>query len=254
MGLEQEVEIHNAGVAEIMDMTGTLPERIPIKDFEDYGITAFMTTRHAGTYGFAANDPVGEVITRWSALQKSMAGLTRSFVLAPQVHGSKVLAHSSGWEGLLRSPEADGHISRDRGIAMAVTVADCVPVFMAHHSGTAAVLHSGWMGTALKIIHEGVRAFGAYGIPADEILVHLGPSICGRCYEVDAETREKLTGMPANRPGCVDLRSIIVEDARSAGIQRVSVSELCTSCDNDLLFSHRKGDAGRQIGVIVAGR
>lgn len=250
--MEQQVEIHQAKMTDIVGE----PLRIPIHDFEDYGITAFMTTRHAGTFSFATDQPAGDVMRRWTNLQRELLAETgaRSVVVSPQVHGTKVLEHHGGWEGFLRSPEADGHITAERGIALCTTVADCVPVFMAHHSGTVAILHSGWRGTAAKIIHEGIRAFGRHAIPADEIRVHLGPAICGRCYEVDADTREQLTGQPCNRPGCVDLRSIIMEDARAAGVQRITVSELCTRCNKDLLFSYRLGDVGRQIGVIVAAK
>jgi copper oxidase (laccase) domain-containing protein len=51
----------------------------------------------------------------------------------------------------------------------------------------------------------------------------------------------------------VDIRSIIAQDARDAGVQRVTVSPSCTRCDNGMFFSHRAGDTGRQIAVIVAG-
>jgi copper oxidase (laccase) domain-containing protein len=50
----------------------------------------------------------------------------------------------------------------------------------------------------------------------------------------------------------VDLRALIADHARAAGVTRISVSALCTRCDNDRFFSHRAGDAGRQLGVIVA--
>jgi copper oxidase (laccase) domain-containing protein len=84
-------------------------------------------------------------------------------------------------------------------------------------------------------------------------MVHLGPSICGRCYEVSADVREQLTGQPATRPGNVDLRSIIAEHARELGVRDISVSSDCTRCDNDRFFSHRAGDTGRQIAVIIGG-
>ena len=54
------------------------------------------------------------------------------------------------------------------------------------------------------------------------------------------------------RPGHVDLRSLIAEHATETGVQKITVSSSCTRCDNDRFFSHRAGDKGRQIGVIVA--
>ena len=136
--------------------------------------------------------------------------------------------------------------------ALAVGVADCVPVFIAHPSGIVALLHSGWRGTAAHITTEAIAALARYGLPPDELAIHLGPAICGRCYEVSAEVREQLTGQPATRPGHVDLRSLIAEHATETGVQKITVSSSCTRCDNDRFFSHRAGDKGRQIGVIVA--
>jgi copper oxidase (laccase) domain-containing protein len=116
-----------------------------------------------------------------------------------------------------------------------------------------ALLHSGWRGTAARITPEALAALARYGLPPDELSIHLGPAICGRCYEVSAEVREQLTGQPVTRAGHVDLRSLIAEHATEMGVQKITVSALCTRCDNDRFFSHRAGDSGRQIAVIAAG-
>jgi YfiH family protein len=191
-------------------------------------------------------------MTRWTELQSELSANARKIVIGRQVHGTRVLAHSGGWEGFLRTGEADGHISTEKGIALSVSVADCVPVFIAHESGAVAILHAGWRGTAGRIMDSGLAEFARRKIAPDELMVHLGPSICGRCYEVSADVREKLTGETANRPGNVDLRSLLAEQAHEAGVLKVSVSPSCTKCDNDRFFSHRAGDTGRQVGVIVA--
>jgi len=227
--------------------------REEIADFADIGVRAFTTTRAAGTYGLSGADPVGEVNARWQALQDDLSAQARRLVIGRQVHSSRVLTHQGGWEGLLRTGEADGHVAIEKGIALSVSVADCVPVFLAHPSGAVGVLHSGWRGTASRILDAGLNAFARHGLAAAEIRIHLGPAICGRCYEVSADVRSELTGQPANRAGNVDLRSLIAEHAQEAGVRSITVSEMCTTCDNDRFFSHRAGDAGRQLGVIVAG-
>jgi hypothetical protein len=99
---------------------------------------------------------------------------------------------------------------------------------------------------------EAIAALARYGLAPDELAIHLGPAICGRCYEVSADVREQLTGQPVTRPGHVDLRSLIAEHATETGVQKITVSPLCTKCDNDRFFSHRAGDPGRQIAVIAA--
>ncbi|HET9775093.1 MAG TPA: polyphenol oxidase family protein [Gemmatimonadaceae bacterium] len=223
-----------------------------VPDFESWGIRAFTTTREAGSFGLASTEPVNEVMGRWTAVQREISDVARRLASIRQVHGTRILVHTGGWEGWLRGEEADGHIASERGIALAVGVADCVPVFIAHPSGIVALLHSGWRGTAAHITTEAISALARYGLPPDELAIHLGPAICGRCYEVSAEVREQLTGQPATRAGNVDLRSLIAEHATEMGVQKITVSSSCTRCDNDRFFSHRAGDPGRQIAVIAA--
>ncbi|MEO5590240.1 MAG: polyphenol oxidase family protein [Gemmatimonadaceae bacterium] len=227
--------------------------REEVEDFAGMGILAFTTTREAGTFGFAGEDAVGEVMGRLSTLQDDLSSLSRRTITGRQVHGSDVITHRGGWEGLLRTPPADGHLAAERGITLTVSVADCVPVFIGHPSGIVALLHSGWRGTVGRIIESGINAFARLKLPPDELVVHLGPSICGRCYEVSEDVRSQLTGQPVNRGGNVDLRAIIAEHAAEMGVMKVSVSADCTRCDNSRYFSHRAGDPGRQIAVIVAG-
>lgn len=221
-----------------------------VAEFEDLGILAFTTTREAGTFGLSGNDPVGEVMGRWTALLTDTGA--RGICVAPQIHGDRVLPHVSAWEGILRTQPADGHATQERGLALAVTVADCAPVFLAHPSGAIAIVHSGWRGTEARIIDQAIRLLGRVGLSPDELRVHIGPAICGRCYEVSADVRSRLTGETANRPGNVDIRSLIADQAREAGVTSISMSSSCTRCDNDAFFSHRAGDAGRQLAVIVA--
>lgn len=226
--------------------------KIPIPDFEEWGVSAFTTTREAGSFSLAGAEPVGEVIGRWSSLQSEIGRSAPRLVTVRQVHGSHVVQFGGGWEGWLRDGEADGQITLAKGTALATTVADCVPVFIAHPSGAVALLHSGWRGTVARITEAAVAQFGALGMQASDLAVHLGPAICGRCYEVSADVRGQLTGETANRAGNVDLRSLIAGHARAAGVKRITVSEYCTRCDNDRLYSHRAADAGRQLGVIFA--
>ena len=224
-----------------------------VSDFESWGIRAFTTTRDAGTFSLGSSESVNDVMSRWSALQREIWESARRLASLRQVHGTRVLVHTGGWEGWLRAgEEADGHIAAEKGIALTIGVADCVPVFIAHPSGVVALLHSGWRGTAARITTEAIAALARYGLAPDELAIHLGPAICGRCYEVSAEVREQLTGQPVTRAGHVDLRSLIAEHAAETGVQKITVSPSCTKCDNDRFFSHRAGDAGRQIGVIFA--
>lgn len=218
-------------------------------DFAEFGIRAFTTTRAVGTFGVNGTEPVNEVMPRWDALRAEVGPRLAS---ARQVHGSTVLVHHSGWDGWLRANDADGHVSMERGTALVVSVADCVPVFLAHPSGAIALLHSGWRGTAARIVARGIEALTHRGIPAGELRVHTGPAICGKCYEVSPDVFGRLTGKSVDTPTTVDLRSLIADHARAMGVGHITTSSSCTRCDNDQFFSHRAGDLGRQLGVMVA--
>jgi len=230
------------------------PEQVEVvDDFTPFGVHAFTTTRSVGNFGTQSSEPVAQVMARWDALRATAAAHgVRRLATAAQVHGAHVLVHAAGWEGWLRGLRADGHVASTPGTAAAVTIADCVPVFIAHPSGAVAVLHSGWRGTAARIVEQGIAALTHRGFPSSELRLHLGPAICGACYEVSPEVIEQLTGESASAPRTIDLRALIAEQARAAGVHHISISPSCTRHDNDRFFSHRAGDAGRQVGVIFA--
>jgi hypothetical protein len=223
-----------------------------VEHFADFGVTAFTTGRAAGSFGMQTEEPVCAVTARWGALRAQLGGPAARLATSFQVHGNTVLRHRGEWQGFLRGPAADGHVSGERGTAMAVTVADCVPVLLAHPSGAAAAVHSGWRGTVGRITEVAIRQLGALGLLPGDLRLHCGPAICGRCYEVSAEVFAQLTGRDPGRPSTVDLRAVIADQARALGVREISVSPLCTRCDNDRFFSHRAGDEGRQLGVVFA--
>ena len=230
----------------------SLPLYEDVAELSSIGIRAFTTTRRAGSFGVAGDEPVREVMGRWDRLRDELSTAGPRLATARQVHGDRVISHGTGWEGWLRGGDADGHFALDRGTGMAVSIADCVPVFLAHSSGAAALLHSGWCGTASRIVERALDLFESRGMPGAELTLHLGPAICGGCYEVSPDVFERLTGRSVNRATTVDLRALIADHARQRGVRRISISESCTRCNNDSFYSHRAGDSGRQLGVLIA--
>jgi polyphenol oxidase len=234
--------------------TATNEAYASLDDFAEWGIRALMTTRDAGSFSTASDEPVSEVMERWDRLRSHLfvdPDLGR-LATARQVHGSRVLVHDGGWTGWLRGPGADGHIARAAATALAVSVADCVPVFVAHPSGVVALLHSGWRGTEANILGVALQRLRLDGVRLGELRVVLGPAICGDCYEVSPDVYGRLTGLRVDVPTSVDLRRIIARQATSHGISDVRIDARCTRCDNHRFFSHRAGDAGRQLGVIAS--
>ena len=225
-----------------------------VPDFAELGIRAFTTSRAVGSFGLLGDEPVRDVFARWNELREELrAGAPHGrLATAGQVHGANVVVHRQGWIGWLRAESADGHVSIERGTGLAVTIADCVPVFIAHPSGATALLHSGWRGTAARIVEQGIGALIASGLAASDLRVHTGPAICGKCYEVSADVYAQLTGRNPGKPTTIDLRALIADHARAMGVGAITTSESCTRCDNATFFSHRAGDRGRQLGVIIA--
>jgi polyphenol oxidase len=216
------------------------------------GVLAWTTTRADGSFGLGSADPVGEVMERWARLQDGLAALRiERLATAHQVHGAVVERHQGGWRGWLRLRGVDGHVTNTPGTALAVTIADCTPVFVAHPRGAVAALHAGWRGTAARILDVGFDALAGMGYPADECVVHLGPSICGACYEVGPEVLSAVYGIPAAGKGQLDVREVLHEQAWRRGVNQISASVACTRCHADRFFSHRGGDPGRQLGVIA---
>ena len=232
-----------------------LPPHELVPGFTDLGFTAFTTTLQAGTFNLASEEPAASVFGRWMGLVESLAPQASRLATSLQVHGERILEHSGDtWSGWLRDTSgADGHLSATPGTAMAVTIADCVPIFLAHPTGIGAILHSGWKGTAAGIVGRGLERFAQRGLRARDVLVHLGPAICGSCYEVGPDVYLAVTGERVESPRPVDLRAVISSQARQAGAT-VSISEWCTRCHNERFFSHRAGDTGRQLGVLVVDR
>ncbi len=225
-----------------------------IDAFHDWGIRALLTTRAAGTFATASDEPAASVLGRWDALMSHLFVEATGVRLATarQVHGANVLVHEQGWRGWLRGPDADGHVAPERGTALAVSVADCVPVFVAHPAGATALLHSGWRGTEANILARAVQLLGERRLAASELRIVLGPAICGACYEVSPDVYARITGHRVPAPRTVDLRQVISDQAHALGVRDVRADPRCTRCDNEQFFSHRAGDAGRQVGVMVA--
>jgi YfiH family protein len=143
-------------------------------------------------------------------------------------------------------PEADAQATASETLAPLVFVADCLPVALAGAGGVAMV-HCGWRGLAAGIVARGVEA-------TEATAAAIGPGIGPCCYEVGGEV---LTAFEDLGPGIANGRMLdLVEVARRllarSGVDQVDAGGLCTSCEEELFFSHRRdaGRTGRQAGVV----
>lgn len=219
-----------------------------------FGVAAGVTGSAAGDFGLASEDSTKRVLDRWSHLARDVAPGFSTVVVSGQVHGRRVGYHSSAVDGLVVQRGLDGHVTDVAGMLLAVTVADCVPVYLVHPgSGTIGLLHAGWRGVAAGILERGIqRMAGVHEIPPADLVMHCGVSICGDCYEVGAEVLSGVTGARVEGPGLLDLRANLVRRAERLGLESITSSEWCSAHDRGRFFSHRAsgGSAGRMVAYI----
>ena len=203
------------------------------------------TPRAAGNFASFGDQPAMVLHSQWRRL-RAATGLP-SAVLGWQVHGARMLKHDGFANGLLIADDSDGHSTTQRGVLLAVSVADCVPVFVVDVPRRAvAVLHAGWRGVARGIMGNCLAVSGP------DVRVHLGPAICGACYAVGPEVHTALGLSPPLQNAPVDLRAILAEQACASGVSAASItsSAWCTRCGDSPFYSHRGGHAERQVAVI----
>ena len=138
----------------------------------------------------------------------------------------------------------DGHVTGRDDLALLVIVADCLPVALSDGERVAMV-HCGWRGLAGGVLANAIAHLDT--APAAAV----GPGIGPCCYEVGDEVREQFDARFANGR-MLDLRAIADASLRAAGIEPIEHVDLCTSCREDLFFSHRRdgGVTGRQGGLV----
>jgi len=223
---------------------------------ERFGLVAGITERGDAepfSLGLSTSHPAEQVMARFRAFRAAMRPALQALQMAHQVHGTDVVWHAGVAPGWHVRDDVDGHATAQEGLLLAVTVADCVPVYLAARDGRAfALVHAGWRGTAGGALEAGLAALARHAVRAEDVIAHLGVAICGSCYEVGPEVLKAVTGRDARRKGRLDLRLALARRAEAAGVREISISPLCTSCDRERFFSHRAsgGDGGRQIAYL----
>jgi len=163
-------------------------------------------------------------------------------------------------------PQADGHVTIEPGLMLAIFSADCVPVLM-HDPVLKAVgaLHVGWRGVVANIAHAGVAAMTKLGARAPHIsAAAMGPAIGACCFEVGDEVGERFRSKVAgcaphiragSKPGksMIDLKGIIRAQLEGAGLEPAKISDSgpCTRCHADRFFS-RRAVGGQLTGLQLS--
>jgi YfiH family protein len=205
----------------------------------------------------------------WALVAHALGVPAERLVRLSQVHGcdtvivrrgDPVPVEGNSWR------RADILATDDPTLALAVQVADCVPLLMAERGGRAvAAVHAGWRGTCSGAAVAAVKALErAFDVRPEDLVVALGPSIGACCYVVGDEVLERFAASCAGAARWfqrhadgslrLDLWAANVDALQAAGVPRaaIRVPRLCTACHPELFHSYRRDGrgTGRVAGAI----
>ena len=205
-------------------------------------------------------DDAAAVAANRAELGDALRGLgVRRMIWMSQVHGSQVAVVDSGDypsdAATIVVQDTDGLVTAERGVGLVVLVADCVPIVLRDEAaGVVGVVHAGRRGAMAAIATRAVESMAAVG--ARDISAHLGPSICGACYEVPEEMRDEVdAAVPgsacttrAGKPG-LDLATGVTHQLELLGAS-VTRDPRCTM-ESEQLFSYRRDGATGRFAAVA---
>lgn len=148
----------------------------------------------------------------------------RDLIQAEQVHGRSAKIVGLGDKGKT-VPNCDALVTKEKKLPLAIRTADCLPILISDEKTPAiALVHAGWRGTAKKIATAALKKMAAaFGTRAKNCMIFMGPSIEGKCYDVD-------------------LKALNRSELLSLGVKakNIFMSDRCTFCEKGLYHSYRR--------------
>jgi len=241
--------------------------------------------------GFTAQDTRDTVTANRSLLVEAVTG-SASTPLIPlrQFHSNRVVTIAAADADRVQPWKADGAMTREPGLLLAVMTADCIPVLVADRKRRAVgAFHAGWRGTVKRIVETGIgRMRLQFGSRPEDLVAAIGPGIGQCCYAVGDEVFSEFESQftygrelfrevydsdvvrtkypmlfltqraPGHSPIGPSLHVDLIEANRrqllAAGVAAKAIRIVggCTRCQPELFYSHRgsRGHAGRMMAVI----
>ena len=254
-------------------------EGVPFLTFpklEEAGVTHGFSTRLGGVsegifasmnLSYNRGDEKASVDENYRRMGKAIGFTPDQLVFSNQVHDTKIKIVTKEDCGKVMTG-MDGLMTDEKGICLVTSYADCVPLFFYDPvKGVVAVSHSGWKGTVNRMGKKTVEKMeSVYGSKAEDIIAAIGPSICQKCYEISEDMAIQFADAfpeewydtfmvdKGNGKYQLDLWKVNEYILLDAGILRehLDITDLCTCCNPELLFSHRasKGKRGNLAGFI----
>lgn len=255
---------------------------IVFKNLELPGIIHGFSTRLGGVsegiystmnLSFHRGDDMDAVMENHRRLAQAVGYDYRRLVFSDQVHETVIrkITEEDAGKGITRESditETDGLMTNVKDLPLITFYADCVPVFFYDPvKEVVAMNHSGWRGTVKNISLHMVEALNKeYVCEASDLICAVGPSICQNCYEVSEDVAEafqdaylpeqydKMTKKIGNGKYLLDLHRANYYNLTGAGIlpDHINVTDICTCCNPDFLFSHRASHGKRgNLGAVI---
>lgn len=226
---------------------------------------------------FGRGDDRERVLENYRRISHAIGFKMENLVASDQTHTNhiRVVSKEDAGKGILREKDyrdVDGLVTNVPGLMLATYYADCVPLYFADPVHRAVGLsHSGWRGTVKDIAGETVRRMQKeYGTRPEDLVGAIGPSICQDCYQVSQDVIDQIKEAysPALWPQLfkedereekkyrLNLWEACRQNMIRAGMLpgRIHVTDLCTCCNPDFLFSHRasrgkRGNLAAFLGI-----
>lgn len=260
-------------------------ERIPLLRYpllEETGMVEHcFTTRMGGVsegifasmnLSFTRGDKPEAVEENFRRIAETFHKTCGDFVFTDQTHTTNVrrVTRDDMGKGILCErdyADVDGLITNETGIILATFFADCVPLYFVDTKNKAiGMSHSGWRGTVNRMGKATIDAMKeAYGTKAENLVCAIGPSICMDCYEVSEDVAEAFKRAFPNQTDEILLDKgngkyqldlwranelILLEEGVKK--ERIATTNICTSCNEKYLFSHRASHGKRgNLGAFL---
>lgn len=226
---------------------------------------------------FDRGDDRQNVLENFERIAGAIGFTTENIVLPNQWHSNNIRIVNKdnigeGITGSVSEDDIDGQITNVPGAVLVSYGADCPSLFLVDEADRAiGMIHSGWKGTANDIGGDAVRMMREqYGTDPEKLKCVIGPSIGPCCYEVGEDVAERfmdrykiIAGSDTriirlgNHEGkyMLDLWEANRQNLLDAGVkeQNIVVSGLCTKCNPELFYSHRRdgADRGTMAGFMM---
>ncbi|GAA0407752.1 peptidoglycan editing factor PgeF [Streptomyces luteireticuli] len=208
--------------------------------------------------GGAVGDDPAAVRTNRERVARSLGLDPAMVVWMNQVHGKDVAVVDGPWRSGEPVPSVDAVVTDRRGLALAVLTADCTPVLLADPvAGIAGAAHAGRPGLVAGVVPAVVEAMTGLGADPARIVAHLGPSVCGGCYEVPETMRADVAAVvpeawATTRGGtpAVDVAAGVRAQLGRMGVSAVTQSDRCTLESADHFSYRRERVTGRLASYV----